>query len=254
MRAIQLYAAGIADAVLEGKAAVPQVAVGEDEFVELDEEGKPRRKSPRGGVRARSAAVRKKAPARRARARRRRGGGRAEAAGRGGGRRRMNSRARTSPMCSWPRAPCRRRRRSRGGPPRARRVASGRGEAAAESGDSRDSLFMTITAEAVKQLRERTGAGMMECKKALVETNGDLDAAAELMRKQGLAKADKKARPRRRRRRDRRRAGPPTAVRRPWSKSTARPTSSPASTTSRLRARRWPRRRSPRKPAIRRGR
>jgi elongation factor Ts len=52
---------------------------------------------------------------------------------------------------------------------------------------------MTITAEAVKQLRERTGAGMMECKKALVEVGGDLDAAAELMRKQGLAKADKKA-------------------------------------------------------------
>jgi elongation factor Ts len=52
---------------------------------------------------------------------------------------------------------------------------------------------MTITAEAVKQLRERTGAGMMECKKALVEANGDLDAAAENMRKAGLAKADKKA-------------------------------------------------------------
>jgi elongation factor Ts len=52
---------------------------------------------------------------------------------------------------------------------------------------------MTITAEAVKQLRERTGAGMMECKKALVETKGDLDAAAELMRKQGLAKADKRS-------------------------------------------------------------
>lgn len=52
---------------------------------------------------------------------------------------------------------------------------------------------MNITAEAVKQLRERTGAGMMECKKALVETKGDLDAAADLMRKQGLAKADKKA-------------------------------------------------------------
>jgi elongation factor Ts len=52
---------------------------------------------------------------------------------------------------------------------------------------------MTITAEAVKQLRERTGAGMMECKKALVEAGGNLDAAAELMRKQGLAKADKKA-------------------------------------------------------------
>jgi elongation factor Ts len=52
---------------------------------------------------------------------------------------------------------------------------------------------MAVTAEAVKVLRERTGAGMMECKKALVETNGDLEAAAELMRKAGLAKADKKA-------------------------------------------------------------
>ncbi len=52
---------------------------------------------------------------------------------------------------------------------------------------------MSISAETVKQLRERTGAGMMECKKALVESQGDLDAAAELMRKSGLAKADKKA-------------------------------------------------------------
>jgi elongation factor Ts len=52
---------------------------------------------------------------------------------------------------------------------------------------------MNISADAVRQLRERTGAGMMECKKALVETKGDLDAAAELMRRQGLAKADKKA-------------------------------------------------------------
>jgi elongation factor Ts len=52
---------------------------------------------------------------------------------------------------------------------------------------------MTVTAEAVKALRERTGAGMMECKKALVEANGDLEAAAEAMRKSGLAKADKKA-------------------------------------------------------------
>jgi elongation factor Ts len=52
---------------------------------------------------------------------------------------------------------------------------------------------MSVTAEAVKQLRERTGAGMMECKKALVETGGNLDSAAELMRKQGQAKADKKA-------------------------------------------------------------
>jgi small subunit ribosomal protein S2 len=64
MRAIQLYATGIADAVLEGKESVPTVAVGEDEFVELDEAGNPRRKSPRGRARPQPA-VRKKAPARR---------------------------------------------------------------------------------------------------------------------------------------------------------------------------------------------
>lgn len=50
-----------------------------------------------------------------------------------------------------------------------------------------------ITASLVKELRERTGAGMMECKKALTETNGDIDAAAEALRKSGAAKADKKA-------------------------------------------------------------
>lgn len=52
---------------------------------------------------------------------------------------------------------------------------------------------MEITAALVKELRERTGSGMMECKKALAETNGDIDAAIELMRKRGMAKADKKA-------------------------------------------------------------
>ena len=52
---------------------------------------------------------------------------------------------------------------------------------------------MAITAAMVKELRERTGAGMMECKKALVETNGDIDAAIEHLRKTGMAKADKKA-------------------------------------------------------------
>jgi elongation factor Ts len=52
---------------------------------------------------------------------------------------------------------------------------------------------VAITASLVKQLRERTGAGMMECKKALVESDGDIEAAAELMRKSGAAKADKKS-------------------------------------------------------------
>lgn len=52
---------------------------------------------------------------------------------------------------------------------------------------------MAITAGMVKELRELSGAGMMECKKALTETNGDMDAAFDLMRKSGAAKADKKA-------------------------------------------------------------
>ena len=52
---------------------------------------------------------------------------------------------------------------------------------------------MTISAAQVKALRERTGAGMMECKKALVETVGDIEAAIDLMRKSGQAKADKRA-------------------------------------------------------------
>nr|VFJ56445.1 MAG: elongation factor Ts [Candidatus Kentron sp. FW]VFJ60221.1 MAG: elongation factor Ts [Candidatus Kentron sp. FW] len=52
---------------------------------------------------------------------------------------------------------------------------------------------MGISAASVKELRERTGAGMMECKKALVETGGDLEAAIESMRKSGQAKADKRA-------------------------------------------------------------
>src|ERR1700674_5868276 len=52
---------------------------------------------------------------------------------------------------------------------------------------------MNNSADAGKQLREGSGAGQMECKKALREAQGDLDAAAELMRKQGHAKADKKA-------------------------------------------------------------
>jgi len=61
MRAIQLYASGIADAVIEGRSTTPDVPVGEDEFVELDEEGKPR---PKGtGPKRRAAPARKKSPA-----------------------------------------------------------------------------------------------------------------------------------------------------------------------------------------------
>ncbi len=52
---------------------------------------------------------------------------------------------------------------------------------------------MAITAAMVKELRERTGVGMMECKKALVKADGDMEAAAQLLRESGQAKADKKA-------------------------------------------------------------
>ncbi|GAB6063241.1 translation elongation factor Ts [Deferrisoma palaeochoriense] len=52
---------------------------------------------------------------------------------------------------------------------------------------------MAITAQAVKELRERTGAGMMDCKKALQETGGDMEKAIEFLRKKGLADAAKKA-------------------------------------------------------------
>ncbi len=62
MRAIELYAAGIAEAVLEGRSTLPEVTVGEDEFVELDEEGKPRAKA---GPKRRAAPAKKKAAVRR---------------------------------------------------------------------------------------------------------------------------------------------------------------------------------------------
>ena len=50
---------------------------------------------------------------------------------------------------------------------------------------------MSIDAKIVKTLRDRTGAGMMDCKKALVETNGDLESAVDYLRKTGISKAEK---------------------------------------------------------------
>ena len=52
---------------------------------------------------------------------------------------------------------------------------------------------MAITASMIKELRQRTGAGMMDCKKVLTETDGDIDAAIEELRKRGAAAAEKKA-------------------------------------------------------------
>ena len=98
-----------------------------------------------------------------------------------------------------------------------------------------------ITAALVKDLREKTGAGMMDCKKALAETDGDMEAAIDWLRKKGLAGRRQEGRPRRRRRpvgvASRRRTAPR------WSRSTPRPTSSPATSSSRTS--------SPRSPAWR---
>jgi elongation factor Ts len=54
-------------------------------------------------------------------------------------------------------------------------------------------ILMAVTAQMVKKLREKTGAGMLDCKKALVETNGDIDKAIDYLREKGIAKAAKKA-------------------------------------------------------------
>jgi elongation factor Ts len=59
--------------------------------------------------------------------------------------------------------------------------------------EEKQRMSINISAAMVKELRERTGSGMMECKKALVEANGDMELAIENMRKSGLAKADKKS-------------------------------------------------------------
>lgn len=57
----------------------------------------------------------------------------------------------------------------------------------------KEDKIMAVTASMVKELREKTGAGMMDCKKTLVEANGDIEKAIELLREKGLAKAAKKA-------------------------------------------------------------
>ena len=189
IRAIQLYAGGIADAVLEGRSRIPEVPAGEDEFVELDEEGKPKEKPvpqraqappPYGASRLRSAASAARQGASVAML---------PKLGRGG---RDGDRAGEAAAPAARKSADARSRPILAGDGATRPHAGVAAVAAAEAVRSGDRSW-TITAEAVKELRERTGAGMMECKKALVETGGDLDAAVELLRKPGLAKADKKA-------------------------------------------------------------
>ena len=82
--------------------------------------------------------------------------------------------------------------RQRAGPTSAP-TPTGEAERARSQRPIRGDRQWTVKPALVKELRERTGAGMMDCKNALVDANGDLDAAAELLRKQGQAKADKKA-------------------------------------------------------------
>merc|ERR1712176_469703 len=67
------------------------------------------------------------------------------------------------------------------------------GEAAKAIEESKSVEVKEVTVSMIKELREETGAGMMDCKRALVENDGDAEAAKEFLRKKGLAKADKKA-------------------------------------------------------------
>ena len=100
---------------------------------------------------------------------------------------------------------------------------------------------MAITPKAVQELREKTGVGMMDCKPALVEAGGDMEEAVKILRKKGIATAEKKSA------RGLRRSGgiltsPPTAARARYWKSIARRTSWPRTTTSKA----WPRMSAPR--------
>ena len=171
-------------------AQAPAVIVGEDDFVELDESGNPRQERAAGAAAGAGAAARSRVRPRPLAAP---SGGRASPPIRKTVPSRPCSRTPPKPRRAAPRSapaggvPARACR----GPWSRRRRRSASRLWRRRPHESR--TLMTFTAEAVRQLRERTGAGMMECKKALVETGGDLDAAAELMRKQGLAKADKKA-------------------------------------------------------------
>ena len=189
MRAILLYAGGIAESVLEGKASLPEVPVGEDEFVELDEEGNPKKRAA-AGRRPPPAAGRGKKPAPRRKVPVTVIPGAAAVAAQldevevetdevdapdcGAGR--------NSP---GERAAAQARRPAHTG---ARRLRFGRGERRNEhpplasyrptdrlirkAAQRRIRRTMNITADTVKQLRERTGAGMMECKKALGRDQG----------------------------------------------------------------------------------
>ena len=88
-----------------------------------------------------------------------------------------------------------------------------------------------ITAQMVKELREKTGAGMMDCKAALTETNGDMEARSRLAAQEGPVQGRQEGRPRRRRRSDRRHGAGHQGRR--WSKSIRRPISSRATICSR---------------------
>jgi len=111
----------------------------------------------------------------------------APAAGTGGPRRPSRTEvARAAPHCA-------RRARQAATPTGVRHHRNPKARKLSARGRHRSTTSMAITAEAVKELRERTGAGMMDCKRALEESGGDMDKAAALLRERGVASAAKKA-------------------------------------------------------------
>ena len=115
-----------------------------------------------------------------------RAAGRARGARRGSGRDDASRRRKRSAGVNI--ATCRSPRLKPGGPPHARR-----GGVHSRPHYGKDHSMADITAAAVKELREKSGAGMMDCKKALTETGGDMDAAVDWLRAKGLATAAKKS-------------------------------------------------------------
>ena len=99
---------------------------------------------------------------------------------------------------------------------------------------------MDISAQAVKELREKCGAGMMDCKRALEETDGDIDEAVTLLRKKGMAARRQEGVPGRQRGTCRLATSTPAARSACWWRSTARPTSWPAPTSSTSSCTMWP--------------
>ena len=194
IRSIELYVSGAATAVLEGReSAQLEVAAAVGSGKEADDEsagtGKAARKKKPPVRKKTVAAAKKSAPSGQPVGEPDAAGDGGEAAGTDGGAAVAGAKLR-GPTAEQPPPAMKSRRPTVKQPPMASRRRPERGT---DSSRERGGGSMRITAAMVKELRERTGAGMMDCKRALTEAEGDLEKAVGIMRLSGQAKADKKA-------------------------------------------------------------